>query len=32
MVWDALLDLNKTVKGPWIVAGDFNVVLTKEEK
>ncbi|XP_060190498.1 uncharacterized protein LOC132619683 [Lycium barbarum] len=31
-LWASLEDLNKIIKGPWIIGGDFNVILQPEEK
>lgn len=31
-LWGDLNDIACTMCGPWIVAGEFNVILSKEEK
>ena len=31
-LWGDLNDIAYTMCGPWIVAGEFNVILSKEEK
>lgn len=32
MVWERLLRLNATRQGPWLLLGDFNEIISNEEK
>lgn len=31
-IWEELQDIGAIIQDPWLVGGDFNVILTKEEK
>ena len=31
-LWNRLYGISSTIRGPWIVAGDFNAMLNKDEK
>ena len=31
-LWNHLYGISSTIRGPWIVAGDFNAMLNKDEK